>query len=214
LPNWLEADFWAVARILDRALGGFIRGQVLIAFVVGGLTFLGLRLLERLGWPDMRYEVLLAIFAGLLQLIPTFGVVLNLGLGTLAGLSHSSEMALAVLLVYLAVHWLVGAFITPRLTRRVVAIHPAVLVLVLVALGQLGIFWVLLAAPVAAIARDLFRYAYGRFGEPARPPGLLPSGPVLPLPDPLPATATETAAARRVPLAYRQRALRRTGGGS
>ena len=68
----------------------------------------------------------------------------------------------------------VNTLVLPHVERRVADLPPTVLVLVIVALSQLGLIWVLLATPVAAVAYDLFRYVYGRFAEPPRPAGLLP----------------------------------------
>ncbi len=45
-------------------------------------------------------------------------------------------------------------------------------------LSEFGLIWVILAPPVAAVARDLFVYAYGRFNEPPRPAGVLPGEPL------------------------------------
>ena len=58
---------------------------------------------------------------------------------------------------------------------------------VMIALAPLGFIWLILAAPLAALARDEFLYVYGRFGDPPRPAGLLPSepwpGPIVTLPE-------------------------------
>jgi hypothetical protein len=107
----------------------------------------------------------------------------------LVGLSISTEVGVAVLGLYIFVQWLVATFVAPRIERRAVAMHPAVLATVVVALSQFGLVWVLLAGPAAAVARDLFRYVYGRFGDPPRPAGLLPGE--------VPAASRQTALARR-----------------
>jgi hypothetical protein len=65
-------------------------------------------------------------------------------------------------------------FVQPMIERRSVDMHPAALVVVLVALSQFGFIWVLVGAPIAVAARDLFRYAYGRLEDPPRPAGVLP----------------------------------------
>jgi len=63
------------------------------------------------------------------------------------------------------------------IARRTVDIHPAILVVLLVLLSQFGFIWVLLGAPLAVSARDLFRYAYGRLSDPPRPAGVMPDSP-------------------------------------
>ncbi|MCB0191188.1 MAG: AI-2E family transporter [Anaerolineae bacterium] len=189
LPAWLHADFWAVLRIVDRAFGSFIRGQLLTAVIVSVLTYGGLEVLVRLfGIPgNARYQLLLAMFAGLMQLIPSIGPFLAVIPAILITWTVSIELALATLALYILVQFLVINFVTPRVERSVVDVHPAIFILILVSLSQFGFWWILLAAPVTAIVRDTFRYIYGRFGEPPRPAGLLPD-------EPLPVASTASAA--------------------
>ena len=83
-------------------------------------------------------------------------------------------------------------------------------------IGQLGILWLLLSAPIVAIAADLIRYVHGRLSEPPLPAGVLPRS------EGQPATAaTAVPAARPAPVrlptrdgpaaARRGRIARRTG---
>lgn len=200
LPTGLRADFWAVLRMLDRAFGTFFRGQALVALAVGLMTYLGLELLIRLGAPDSPYVVTLAALAGVLQLIPEVGPLVNIILAVFLVYKSSGALALYVLALYLGIQFLVGRLVKDRIEQRIIDVNPALLVLVIVALSQLGVFWLFIAAPVAGITRDLFRYFYGRLSEPPRPAGLLPG-------EPLPAGAAGQSNAqprRRVPLVYRR----------
>ena len=172
----------------------------MLGFIVGLLVYGGLRLLEALGWPDTRYEVLLAMSAGLMQLIPNIGPIAGAIPAVAIGWSHSLSLALAVLALYIIIQRLVTMLVVPRLERKVVDIHPAIMVLIIVALSEFGFWWVLLAAPVTAVARDLFRYTYGRFGNPPRPAGLLPGEPI----PPIVAEPAGRVARRRIPLISRR----------
>ncbi len=203
LPDWLRADFWAVLRILDGALGAFLRGQLLTAMVVAGLTFLGLELLVRLmGLQNaLRYELLLAMIAGLTQLIPNIGPFLGAIPAVLIGLSVSTRLGLLIIVVYVIVQQIVVSFVAPRVERNVIDIHPALMIMIIVALSQIGFWWVLLATPITAIIYNLYRYVYGRFSEPPRPAGLLPD-------EPLPAAPAQPAP-EMVPLVYRRGRARR-----
>jgi predicted PurR-regulated permease PerM len=150
----------------------------------------------------------MGMIAGILQLVPTLGPILNLIVGTLIGLTISRRVAALVLVVYLAIQFVVGRFIAPRFAKRVVDLHPAILVMSIVALSQFGLLWTLVAAPLVAIARDLFRYTYGRLADPPSPAGRLPSGEsVFEAGD---AQAVPIATSANVPLVYRRRrAIRR-----
>jgi predicted PurR-regulated permease PerM len=202
LPSWLRPDFWAVVRIVDGAFGAFIRGQLLVALAVGGLTYAGLQGLEWLGWP-VGYPVVLAVVAALFQLVPQLGPLVSAVLGALVGFSASPGTGLAVLGMYYLVQRLVGMSVGSRVERRVSDLHPTILVLVIVALSQLGWQWIFLAAPVAAVAHDLWRYAFGRLGDPPRPAGVLPGAELSGAP-PAGAEAPGLPAPRPLPLVYRR----------
>ena len=174
LPAGLRNDFWAVLRIADRAFGAFLRGLVITGLAAGLLTYAALEGLARLGAPVPDERVVVALIAGLVQFIPTFGVLLALPVALLVGLTVSPQAGLTSVAVLLVVQQVVNTLVLPHVERRVADLPPTVLVLVIVALSQLGLIWVLLATPVAAVAYDLFRYVYGRFAEPPRPAGLLP----------------------------------------
>ncbi|HEX2515604.1 MAG TPA: AI-2E family transporter, partial [Chloroflexota bacterium] len=118
LPSWLRPDFWAVVRIVDGAFGAFIRGQLLVALAVGGLTYAGLQGLEWLGWP-VGYPVVLAVVAALFQLVPQLGPLVSAVLGALVGFSASPGTGLAVLGMYYLVQRLVGMSVGSRVERRV-----------------------------------------------------------------------------------------------
>jgi predicted PurR-regulated permease PerM len=166
-------------------------------------VYLGLKLLvyfygiESTG----RYEVLLAMIAGLTQLIPSIGPFLGVIPAMLVGLSISVQFSLMILALYIVIQWFIINFVYARVERDIIDAHPAILILILVALSQFGFWWILLATPITAVVRDLFRYAYGRFAEPPRPAGLLPG-------EPLPAKTSmqpaNTIPGRRLALGYRR----------
>ena len=77
LAGWLRPDFWAVVRMADRAAGTYLRGFVVVAALVGFLTFVGLTLSPRLGGPEFRGALALSTFAGALQVVPELGPLLG-----------------------------------------------------------------------------------------------------------------------------------------
>jgi predicted PurR-regulated permease PerM len=206
LPPWLRGDFWAVLGIFDRAFGRFIRGQVLTGLVTAVLVYLGLELLVRLFGLETtgRYEVLLAMIAGMTQLIPSIGPFLGVIPAVLVGLSVSVQFSLMIIVLYIVVQWIITNYVYARIERNIIDVHPALLILIIVALSQFGFWWILLAAPVTAVLRDLFRYTYGRFSDPPLPAGVLPGERLPPRPGMAAPTASQLPA-RRLPLVYRRR---------
>jgi predicted PurR-regulated permease PerM len=174
LPAWVQPDLWAVVRIVDRVFSVYVRGQFVMGVIVGCLAYGGLLMLERLGITETRYELILALIAGVAQLIPVLGPILGAIPAVLLTLAVSPQASIAVLALYVGIQFLVHALVAPWIEGRYVDIHPAVFVIVLVIVSQFGFIWVVLAAPLSIVVRDLFRYVYGRLAEPPRPAGLLP----------------------------------------
>jgi len=174
LPDWLRPDFWAVARILDRTFRVYFRELVVMAIAVGLVTYLGLLLLGRLGVQGIPFPILLAVLAGFTDFIPTIGTLLGTIVAVLFGLTSSWQTALAILLLYIAIHFLRNWLLSPLFTGRSITIHPVILLVILVIASQFGLIWLFLGAPLAQIVFDLYHYAYGRLSDPPRPAGVLP----------------------------------------
>lgn len=173
-PRWLP-DVMAVWRIFDRSFRAFIEGLLVMALFVTLFVYIGLLFLEEIGVISVTFMLAAALFAGLMQLIPTIGPIVVVAVILLTRLTlYSTGEVLALLIVYLVVQQLLRLTVEPRVRRVVTDVHPALLIMVIVALSGFGFLWVFLAAPITAVVRDLFRYIYNRFGEPPRPAGLLP----------------------------------------
>ena len=170
----IRDDVVAVGRIVDRAFGTFLRTRVLLALVVGFGVWIGLELIQQLGIATFRYQVTAAVLLGGLQLIPELGYVLGffpillvLGIG-------GPIPAVAVLVVYLVANRIGSDLVETRLSRGVLDVHPGLLIPAIVVLSQFGLLWLLAAAPVIAILRDITRYLAGRLGDPPAPANVLP----------------------------------------
>jgi predicted PurR-regulated permease PerM len=178
LPSWCRADFWALLSIPDRVFSSYLRGQIFLGFVIGAASFLGLSALELAGVEGIRYKLLLAVFAGVMELIPYIGPIIGAVPAIGVGMLHSWETAVAITVLYFIIQQLESNLLIPKVLGDSVNIHPAILTALLVALTQLGFIWFLLAAPLSATIRDLYRYVYGRLTYPPRPPGVLPGDPL------------------------------------
>ena len=159
----LRADFWNILGIVNKVFSDYIRGQLLLGLTVGVMVGIGLLILRLLGFRLGNYTLLLAIIAGVTELIPILGPTLGAIPGVLLGLLISPTTGLAMLLVYITVQQIENNLLVPRIVGESVGIHPAILTVVLIAMGHVfGLLGVILAAPLSAIARDLFIYVYRR----------------------------------------------------
>jgi predicted PurR-regulated permease PerM len=163
----IRPDFWNVWGIINRVFSDYIRGQLLLGLAIGSMVGIGLLILRLIGF-EVRYILLLSILAGITELIPIIGPIIGaipaVILGFLAPVSPVST-GLIVLALYVIVQQAENNFLVPRIIGESVGVHPAILIVLLIAMGQVfGLLGVILSAPLAAIARDLFLYIYRRLG--------------------------------------------------
>jgi predicted PurR-regulated permease PerM/phosphoglycolate phosphatase-like HAD superfamily hydrolase len=143
----------------------FFRGQVALSLIVGMLVWITM---TAIGLPNAG---LIAVLAGILEVIPTFGpVVASLAAIVTAFLRGSTYLPLSnfwfavlVLLVYLVIHQIDNAYLVPRIMGRRLRLHPVVVFVGVLAGGMLaGVVGVFLAAPVIATTRVLLSYTYAK----------------------------------------------------
>jgi predicted PurR-regulated permease PerM len=164
-----RADFWQIWGIINAVLSNYLRGQLILGVAVGAAVGLGLLGLGVLGF-KIPYILLLSIIAGLTELIPIIGPIVGSIPGVVIAFSVSPTAGFAALALYILVQQLENNILVPRIVGESIGIHPAVLSVVLLAMGQVfGILGIILAAPIAAITRDLFVYTYQRLNG-ATPP--------------------------------------------
>ncbi len=149
VPNRLRGEVSYVSRELGGAVGGFIRGQVVVALIVGVMTSIGFRLI------GLPFWLLIGMIAGFLNIIPFVGPWVGGTLGVLVGLTETDvRTAVLAAVVAIVVQQIDNHFITPNVLRATVRLHPATIIFVLLIGGTLaGIWGVLLAVPVTATVK-------------------------------------------------------------
>jgi len=135
---------------VEEVLRVFLKGQLMVAVMMGVLYSIGLWLVG----VDMPFIVGMA--AGLLNLVPYLGGVVGIAVAVvLAGLKyHDFVHPGMVVAVFAIVQTLESYVLTPRIVGDKLGLHPVVVILALVVLGQLmGFTGVLLAVPIAAVLK-------------------------------------------------------------
>lgn len=135
-----------VLDTLQRIVGGYIRGQLLlcalIGVLVGGVTY-------AFGVP---YALLLGVLAFVLESIPIIGTLISGAICVLLALTRGWPTALGVLIAFCIIHVIEGDVVGPRIVGKAVGLHPVVSLAALVAGGELfGIWGALFASPVAGV---------------------------------------------------------------
>ncbi|MGI8685631.1 MAG: AI-2E family transporter [Acidimicrobiales bacterium] len=149
VPAGAKDEVDHVAHRLNRAIGGFFRGQLLVATIVGIMCSVGLLIV------GLRFWFLVGMIAGLFNVVPLIGPWVGGVPGIMIALATGTPLqAVGVIVVMVVAQQIDNHFITPQVMQRVVQLHPAAVILALLAGGSLGgFFGLLLAVPVAAVLK-------------------------------------------------------------
>ncbi len=143
---------------IDRQLGGWVRGELLLMFVIGLLTYIGLFLLR------VPYALPLAILAGVLEIVPNIGpTIAAFAAVAVALIALSPPMAGIVLLLGIVIQQLENNVIVPKIMSKHAQVSPLVtIVAILTGLKMGGVIGALLAVPIYIIARTLYAAIFRR----------------------------------------------------
>ena len=168
VPVEWQADGRAVVGIVMRTFGQWLRGQVLLGLIVGAATFVGLMVLSASVDPVFgRFVILLSVVAGVFELLPIIGPILAAIPAVLLALTAGPEAALAALVLYTLVQQLENNLLVPKIQGDAVELHPSAVMIALVIGGAIaGLLGAILALPIAAGARSVFRYLFHRLDDP------------------------------------------------
>ncbi len=166
-PEW-RSDVFAVFAIVDRVFGNWARGQLLLGIVVGLASFVGLELLSVAVDPVFgRYAILLALIAGVLELIPFIGPIISAVPAVLIGLTVGPQGFLAALVLYAIIQQVENNVLVPKIQGDAVELHAsAVMVALVVGAAIAGILGAIVSLPITAAGRDVFRYLFQRLSQP------------------------------------------------
>jgi predicted PurR-regulated permease PerM len=135
-----------VMNRLRSAWLGWLQGVGVHMLIAGVFIYVGLTIL------GIDYAIVFAVLTALLVLIPYFGAIISAIPPTLFALTESPGKALLVLAVYVGVHQLEGNVIIPLVYARTVKLHPAVIAVGVVIIGELlGIVGLLVAVPILSL---------------------------------------------------------------
>jgi predicted PurR-regulated permease PerM len=153
---------------LDRVAGGFVRGQVVVALIVG-LLVTGLLLVLH-----VPYALLIGVFAGVVEIVPYLGAVAGAVPGIfMAAVAGGPLGALLAAIGFVAIHQLEGMVLSPFICGKTVRISPLAAIFAVLVGGELfGIVGILIAVPAAGAIRVLI--------ENVRPPDEMTNAEVHP----------------------------------
>lgn len=152
--EWAE-DIVRLCKEINHVFTSFIRGHLTVVVIVGVLTSLAFLLI------GLEFATMLGIIAGLTELIPYFGPFIGAIPAVAIALLQSKWLGIKVILAVFIIQQLEGNVISPKILGNSVGLHPLAIIAALLAGGHLfGIAGMLLAVPLAAIARIIVRFTW------------------------------------------------------
>lgn len=131
-------------------IGRWMQGQILLGVIIMVLVYVGLLIL------GIPHALLLAVVAGVLEIIPLFGPILSAIPGIFAAFTDQGlSMALIVASLYLVIQQFENHVIYPLVVKKVIGIPPIVSIVALVIGGELGGFLgMLVSVPMVAAVME------------------------------------------------------------
>ena len=157
IPNRYFEMVLNVLHKIDQQLGGYLRGQIIEASVVGLLSVTALWIL------NIKYFIIIGMFAGLANLIPYVGPVAGAIPAILITLVQGGDnmMIIKIIVAFSIVQFIDNFVVQPLVLSKTVNLHPLIIVFVVIIGGQFfGLLGMLLAVPVAGIIKVTSRELY------------------------------------------------------
>lgn len=148
----------AAKRILDDmhyAISSYIRGQIIVSLFIGIMLLIGYLII------GIKYAVLLAILAMIVNIVPYVGPIIAITPALIIAFIDSPSMVLKVIIVMMIVQLAEGKFISPQVMGKKLDIHPITIIFIILTAGNLfGIMGIILAIPGYAILKVLVTHSY------------------------------------------------------
>lgn len=168
IPQTYRREVVSLMSRINQTIGAYIRGLVVLIFIMSVLTFIALTILR------VPYAVFLSLATGFLEVFPVVGPISAATLAILVvlqqpvvayGLTHIT-MAMIVGGVYLVLRLLEDYLVIPNVVGRFVHVHPIVGIFALMVGAQYGgILGLFIAMPVAALLKVIVLYFYEKLVE-------------------------------------------------
>ncbi len=153
LPPSFEDQILSIYFRTRYKIGKWLEGQILLSLSIGITVFIGLSLL------GVKYSLVLAILASVLELVPFVGPIISGAIAVLFALSQSQAIAIYVLIFFVVVQKLEGAILTPTFMRLTTSLNPAVILIAILLGGKLaGVVGFILAVPGAVLVQEVINH--------------------------------------------------------
>ena len=157
IPKKFHCFSLKILSKIQKTVGSWLKGQLSLSFIIGALCYIALVIF------GVNYAILLALFAGVTEIIPYIGPVLGAIPAVLIALTQSPTKGLFVLIIYIVIQQLENNLIVPKVMKKSVGLNPIIVIIVImIGVKIAGIAGALLAVPFTAViqvlAQEFFNY--------------------------------------------------------
>ena len=151
MPPQFEAYVHGLWIRAQKKMGRWLQAQLLLSIFMFVVVGIGLWIL------GVEYAFLIAIIAGILEIVPFVGPIVAAGLAILLALSQSAILGVWVLIFFVAIQQLENHVLVPLLIKKLVGLNPVTIILAILVGAKLGgVLGMLLAVPLAAVVDEFF----------------------------------------------------------
>ncbi len=145
-----KKEFKEVLEKIDHIVSGFIRGRIIVCFIVGTLIGIGLYFL------NLKFALIIGIVSGIFNFIPYLGPIVGVVLALIFALGQPWWILLMIVVLFVLVNQLEAIYLNPNILGKELGLHPLTVILSMLICGLLlGILGILVAVPLAAILKVL-----------------------------------------------------------
>ncbi|MDD4332775.1 MAG: AI-2E family transporter [Patescibacteria group bacterium] len=170
--NALKKIIWSIApehhqpyilKLVNRMqikIGLWLRGQLILSLIIFVLAFSGLSIL------GVRYALVLALIAGIIEFIPYLGPFLAAIPAIFLALAQSPMLALFVLILFYVIHLVESNIIIPKLMQKFVGLNPIVIIIaLLIGFKLAGVVGAVLSIPFTTVISVFLKDIFEKKGE-------------------------------------------------
>jgi predicted PurR-regulated permease PerM len=156
-PSRHQSYIMQLVNRMQKKIGLWLRGQLILSLVIFVLTYTALLIL------DVKYALVLALFAGLTEFVPYLGPLLGAVPAVFLAFTQSPTLGLMVAAIYYVIQLVENNILVPKVMQKAVGMNPIVSIsALLIGFKLAGVMGAILSIPVATaisvFIKDLFEF--------------------------------------------------------
>ncbi|MEK4299793.1 AI-2E family transporter [Oceanobacillus sp. FSL W8-0428] len=158
LPVTMRKPTLDILKEMNHQISSFIRGQIIVAFCIGVLMYIGFTII------GLEYAPVLALIAAFTNVVPYLGPAIAITPALIVAIVTSPFMVIKLIIVWTIVQLVEGKFISPQIMGRNLRVHPITIIFIILTSGNLfGVVGILLAVPGYALLKVFVTHAFEFF---------------------------------------------------